>query len=64
MINKMSLIPILTTRARTSGMYLGILNFLIARTIPFNRAHGFKIESLGENFIRTIGPYRKKTSIT
>ncbi len=52
------LIP-LTTRARTSRGWLWVLNTIAGRVIPFNRPHGFNIEAIGEDFVRTGSGYRK-----
>jgi acyl-coenzyme A thioesterase PaaI-like protein len=52
------LIP-LTMRARESKAWLVALNLVLGRVIPFNRPHGFGIESIGEEFIRTRSRYRK-----
>ena len=49
----------LTTRARTSRFWLWVLNVVLARVIPFNRPHGFGIDVIGEEYIRTRSRYRK-----
>lgn len=49
----------LTTRARDSKAWLSLLNMVLGRVIPFNRPHGFAIETIGEEFIRTRSRYRK-----
>lgn len=49
----------LTTRAMESRAWLRVLNLVLARVIPFNRPHGFAIEAIGEEFLRTRCRYRK-----
>jgi len=36
-----------------------MLNVLLARVVPFNRPHGFKIIEIDENLVRTTAPYRR-----
>jgi len=36
-----------------------MLNVVLARVVPFNRVHGFKIVEIDDNFVRTAAPYRK-----
>lgn len=50
----------LTTRARTSQQWLWVLNRIAMQVIPFNGAHNFVIDAIGEDFVRTRAPYRKK----
>lgn len=50
----------LTTRARRSPKWLWVLNRIVTRVIPFNGAHNFVIDGIGEDFVRTKAPYRKK----
>jgi acyl-coenzyme A thioesterase PaaI-like protein len=47
-------------KARHSGFYLWLLNKLLDRMIPFNRPHGFKVISIGDNSLKTLLPYRTK----
>ena len=49
----------LTKKAKTSGFWLWMLNVVLARVVPFNRVHGFKIVEIDDNFVRTAAPYRK-----
>ena len=49
----------LLQRAKTSAFYRTILNWLLDRTVPFNRPHKFKIVELSDFRIRTLIPYRK-----
>jgi hypothetical protein len=46
-------------KAKTSSFYLRLLNWSLARMIPFNKPHGFKIVALDDYFLKTIIPYRK-----
>lgn len=46
-------------KAKTSSFYLGLLNWSLARMIPFNKPHGFKIVALDDYSLKTIIPYRK-----
>ena len=58
-MNGFDLLPKLTARARTSQSWLRLLNLLLGRIIPFNRPHGFVIEELRDNYLRTTAPYRR-----
>lgn len=58
-MNGFALLPQLTARARTSQSWLRLLNLLLGRIIPFNRPHGFVIEELRDNYLRTTAPYRR-----
>lgn len=58
-MNVFNLLTPLTTRARKSQGWLWVLNTIIGRVIPFNRPHGFGIEAIGEDFIRTRSRYKK-----
>jgi len=46
-------------KARTSPFYLRILNWSLARMIPFNKPHGFKIVEIEEFRIKTLMPYKR-----
>jgi acyl-coenzyme A thioesterase PaaI-like protein len=46
-------------KAKTSSFYLRLLNWSLARMIPFNKPHGFKIVSVDDYSLKTIIPYRK-----
>ena len=50
----------LTTRARVSKGWLWVLNRIVMRVIPFNGAHNFVIAGIGEDFVRTKAPYRRR----
>ena len=53
------ILPILTSRAKGSPLWLWVLNRVLSRTIPFNRPHGFELLEIGENFIRTTASYKR-----
>jgi hypothetical protein len=46
-------------KAKTSSFYLWLLNWSLARMIPFNKPHGFKIVALDDYSLKIIIPYRK-----
>lgn len=50
----------LLEKAKTSGFWLWVLNLALNRIIPFNQPHGFKILEVGDHFIRTFLPYKRK----
>ncbi len=58
-MNRLELLPRLISKAKQSNLWLYVLNFLMARIIPFNRPHKFSILSISEELIRTSAPYRK-----
>ena len=45
-------------KAKTSKFYLWLLNWGLARMIPFNKPHGFKVEALSDQSIATSLPYK------
>jgi acyl-coenzyme A thioesterase PaaI-like protein len=47
-------------RAKTSGFYLWLLNNVFDRMVPFNKPHHFRILEIGEDFVRTRLPYRRR----
>ena len=49
----------LTVRARESRAWLWVLNRTLSLVIPFNRPHGFGLEAIGDEFVRTKARYRK-----
>lgn len=59
-MNGFALLPKLTARARKSPGWLRLLNLMLARIIPFNRPHGFAIEEIREDYLRTVAPYKRK----
>src|SRR5687767_5596715 len=46
--------------ARSSKFGLFRLNLGLGFIVPFNRPHKIKIKEIGEDFIKTIIPYRRK----
>jgi acyl-coenzyme A thioesterase PaaI-like protein len=49
----------ITEKAKTSKLYLRLLNLGLSRMIPFNKPHGFKIIEIDDFRIKTMIPYRK-----
>lgn len=49
----------LMERAKTSKRHLALLNFGLARMIPFNKPHGFKIKTLKDYSVEVSIPYKK-----
>ena len=49
----------LLERAKTSKRHLALLNFGLARMIPFNKPHGFKIKKLTDYSVEVYIPYKK-----
>jgi acyl-coenzyme A thioesterase PaaI-like protein len=47
-------------RAKKSKFYLWLLNMGLARMIPFNKPHGFRILELGDYHIKLHIPYKRK----
>ncbi|MEE4241019.1 MAG: DUF4442 domain-containing protein [Desulfopila sp.] len=47
-------------KARQSRWGLFVLNLLLARTIPFNAPHRFRIREIGEGRVVAFAPYRKR----
>ncbi len=58
-MNLFNLLPGLCVRAKKSAVWLGVLNVLLGRIIPFNRPHGFRIAEIGADHITTSGPYKR-----
>lgn len=46
-------------KAKTSSFYRTLLNWSLARMIPFNKPHGYKIVEISDFRIRTRIPYRR-----
>lgn len=46
--------------AKKSSFGLRKLNFGLGRMIPFNKPHGIKIHEIGDNYVKTIIPYKRK----
>jgi acyl-coenzyme A thioesterase PaaI-like protein len=47
-------------RAKTSGFYLWLLNNVFDRMVPFNKPHHFRILEIGDDYVRTTLPYRRR----
>ena len=47
-------------RAKHSKFYLWLLNTGLARMIPFNKPHGFRILEIGDYHIKILLPYKRK----
>jgi len=47
-------------RAGTSPFWRAILNRVLARTIPFNAPHGFRITTINTDKIRVHAPYKRR----
>ena len=47
-------------KAKTSKFYLWLLNVGLNRMIPFNKPHGFKVEEIREDYIKTSLPFKKR----
>ncbi len=54
-----AILPYLLPRAKRSKFWLFVLNTILARTIPFNSPHKFRIQSIAQNKIETFAPYRR-----
>jgi len=52
-------IPRLVEKAKTSPIYLRILNIGIKWTVPFNKPHAFAILEVGDHHLKTKVPYKK-----
>jgi len=58
-MSSFDLFPKLIQRAKRSGFWLFILNFLLGRVVPFNRSHRFKLVEISDNLVRATVPYRR-----
>jgi len=47
-------------RAKHSKFYLWLLNAGLARMIPFNKPHGFRILEIGDYHLKLLLPYKRK----
>lgn len=54
------LLPRMLERSRNSRLWLSLLNAALGRMIPFNRPHRFRLLEVGDDFIRTTAPYRRR----
>ena len=46
-------------RAKTSRLYLRLLNLGLVRMIPFNKPHGFRVTEISDTAITTKLPYKR-----
>lgn len=51
---------VLIEKAKSSKRHLKLLNFALARKIPFNKPHGFEVVELGDRSVKVLIPYRKR----
>lgn len=47
-------------KAKHSAVYLKLLNWSLNRMVPFNKPHGFRIVVLGDDYLKTSLPYKRK----
>jgi acyl-coenzyme A thioesterase PaaI-like protein len=47
-------------KAKTSSIYLKLLNWSLDRMVPFNKPHGLRILSVGDDHLKTLIPYKKR----
>ena len=47
-------------KAKTSKIYLSILNFAMNRQVPFNKPHGFDVVELTDHSVKTKLPYKRR----
>jgi len=59
-MNGFALLPGLLVKARSSRLWLRVLNLLLGRIIPFNRPHGVRVLELAPDRVRTTLDYRRK----
>lgn len=52
--------PSYIDRAKKSKFYLWLFNLGLARMIPFNKPHGFRVLELGDYHIKLHIPYKRK----
>jgi hypothetical protein len=55
----MPLIDTVVQKAKTSPLYLMLLNWGLRRKIPFNRPHGIRILKIADHSIETAIPYKR-----
>jgi len=49
----------LVARAKHSGFYRRLLNWGLDRMVPFNKPHHFQVVELGDDYMKTLLPYKK-----
>jgi acyl-coenzyme A thioesterase PaaI-like protein len=47
-------------KAKTSSIYLKLLNWSLNRMVPFNKPHGLRILTVGDDHLKTLIPYKKR----
>jgi acyl-coenzyme A thioesterase PaaI-like protein len=47
-------------RAKHSALHLWVLNIMLYRMIPFNKPHRLKIETLADDGVKALLPYRRR----
>jgi acyl-coenzyme A thioesterase PaaI-like protein len=47
-------------KAKHSTVYLKLLNWSLNRMVPFNKPHGFRITEVGDFYLKTSLPYKKR----
>lgn len=47
-------------KAKHSSFYLRVLNWSLNRMIPFNKPHGFKVVAIGDDYLKSFIPFRKR----
>lgn len=47
-------------KAKTSKKHLKLLNFALARKIPFNKPHGFRVAEVGDQSVKVHIPYQRR----
>ncbi|HRH65523.1 MAG TPA: DUF4442 domain-containing protein, partial [Bacteroidia bacterium] len=50
----------LLERAKHSSVHRTLLNFVLARAIPFNAPHGFRVQDVFDDGIKIKLPYKRK----
>ena len=55
----MSKLQNLISKSQNSAFYRNVLNFILARSIPFNAPHHFRILAIGEGIAKVLLPFRK-----
>lgn len=47
-------------KAKHSSFYLRLLNWSLNRMVPFNKPHGFKVLAIGDDYLKTLIPFKKR----
>ena len=56
---QMANLKLLFNRAQNSPFFLRLLNYGLARKVPFNKPHGFKVFEIGDDHLSIYLPNRK-----